>query len=165
MNEESAHATVAALLGLEVLEARIDRPDVGIRGHVLIGPLATVPVSCEQDLLSAYFRRLLAALAGPVFVGCWESARWPLEESDPGDVGLVARCCRWLDYDVIDLLVAESHVEAMLRDKSVGRALSAVGRALLEHGAIPGQRVEELVAEANIDPVVVRRALSPVRGV
>ena len=164
LNEESAHATVAALMGLEILEARIDRPDVDVGGQVLIGPLATVPVTCEQDLRSACYRRLLAVLAGPVFVRCWEAARWPLDESDPGDVGLVARYCRWLCYDVVDLLMAESHVASLLKDKAVGRALSAVGWALLEHGAIPGQRVEKLVADADIDPAVVSRALFPVGG-
>ena len=123
-----------------------------------------MPVSCEQDLRRACYRCLLAALSGPVFVGCWETARWPLDESDAGDVGLVARCCKLLSYDIVDLLMAETCVKSLLKDKSVGRALRAVGSALMEHGAITGQRVEDLVAEADIDPAVVPRALVPVGG-
>ena len=36
-NEEAAHATIAALLGLELHEARIDRPDIDVPGHVVLG--------------------------------------------------------------------------------------------------------------------------------
>jgi hypothetical protein len=96
-----------------------------------------------------------------VFVGRWETASWPLDESEPGDVALIARYCRWLNFGAVDLLIAESRVVTLLKDKAVGRALSAVAWALLEHGAIPGHRVEELVAEADIDAAVVRRALLP----
>ncbi len=162
--QESVHATVAALMGLEIHEGRIDRPDVDIGGQVSIAGLATVSVTCEQDIRSDLCRRLLAALAGPVFVGRWESARWPLDENEPGDVGLVARYCRLLDYDAADLLMAESRIEVLLRDRSVRLALSDLGSALLEHGAIPGHRVEELVAQADVDPAVVRRALLPLGG-
>ena len=68
---------------------------------------------------------------------------------------MVARYCRWLDLDAVDLLMAVAGVKALLKDRSVGHALTAVGSTLLEHGAIPGHRVKELVAEADVEPAVV----------
>ena len=122
VNEEAAHATVACLLDIRIHEVRIDRPDIDVGGQVTIAPLATVSVTCEQDLRRACYRRLLAALAGPVFVLRWEAGKWPLDESKPGDVGLVARYCRWLDFDAVDLLMAVARVKALLKDSSVGHA-------------------------------------------
>ena len=164
VNEESAHAVVAALVSLRIYEARIDRPDVDVGGQVSIAGLGTEQVECEEDIRRASYRRLLAVLAGPVFVGRWDTGRWPLDRNDPGDVGLVARCCWWLGYDVVDLFLAERRVKALLKDKQVHQAIKAVGTALLEQGAIRGSRVSELVAEARVDPAVVTQALSPLRS-
>jgi hypothetical protein len=158
LNEESAHATVAALMGVEIKEARIDPPAVDANGHVLITSLGTAPVNSEQDIRYACYGRLLAALAGPLFVGCWESARWPLDEKAPGDEALVARYCRRLDFDAVDLLMAEACAATLLKHEPVERALWAVRWALLEHGVVPGHRVEEIVTEMDADPAVVRRA-------
>ena len=160
-NEESAHAVVAALMNLPILDARVDRPEVGVGGHVSIAGQATEPVSCEDDIRRADYRRLLAILAGPVFVGAWDSWKWPLDADDQGDVGLVARYCRWLRYDWVDLFVAEQRVKALLRDKAVNRAIKAVGTELLDQGAILGARVYELVVQAEVDPDVVNKALLP----
>ena len=72
-----------------------------------------------QDVDRGYLRRLLVVLAGPVFVGYWDWFRWPLDADDPGDVGLAARLCGWLEYEPVHLLVAESRVKALLKDDRV----------------------------------------------
>ena len=81
-----------------------------------------------------------------------------------GDVGLVALYCRWLKYELVDLYLAEQAVRTLLKDERVHEATKAVGSELLEHGAIPGSRVSELVAEAGVGPAVVDRALLPLGG-
>ena len=161
-NEESAHAVIAALLGLELHEARIDRPDVDVPGHVLLGGYREI--NCDEDLEDACYRRLLASLAGPVFIRRWDTGRWPLDEGDPGDVGIIARLCKWLDYGPVDLYLAERQVRQLLQEPSVRRALTDVGYELLMHGAIPGDRVSEIVAEAGIDEAVIARVRSRTVG-
>jgi hypothetical protein len=155
-NEESAHAIVAALMGLEIHEARIDRPDVDVQGVVSIAGLATEHVESDEDLHSIAYRRLLAVLAGPVFVRRWPTGKWPLDDSDPGDVGFAASLCRWLRFDVVDLFMAERRVAKLLEEPSVHRVVRAIGSELLEHGAITGEQVYEVVAEIGVDPSVVR---------
>jgi hypothetical protein len=144
-NEESAHDVIAVLMGLEIHEARIDTPDVGVPGVVSIAGLATEDITCDEDLDSAYYRRLLAVLAGPVFTRRWPTGTWPLDATDPGDVGFVARLCRMLKYGLVDLFVAGQRVEKLLDEPYVKRALREVGWARLERGAIPGDEVRRLV--------------------
>jgi hypothetical protein len=66
-NEEAAHAVLRALLGIEILEVRIDRPIQ--EGPDVAGVVATVP---NMDRL---YEHLLAVLAGPISVG--RDIRWP----------------------------------------------------------------------------------------
>jgi hypothetical protein len=137
------------LLGLEMQEARIDRPLADVKGHVSIACLGDEEISCDEDLDSAYYRRLLAVLAGPVFVRRWPTGTWPLDESEPGDIGFAARLCRWLEYGVVDLLMAERQVKKLLEEPHVKRALQEVGWELLQHGAIRGDEVRRIVREAE----------------
>jgi len=157
-SEEAGHAVVAALMGLEIHEARIDHPDVDVPGIVCIAGFATEQVACDEDLDSAAYRRLLAVLAGPMSVGRWPTAKWPLDENELGDFRFAAALCRWLKFDAVGLFIAECQVRKLLQDPSVHRAIRAVGTELLEHGAIPGRRVHELVEQANVDESAVRRA-------
>jgi hypothetical protein len=156
-NEEAAHAVVACLMGLAIHEARIDRPDPDVLGHVLVDR-DFGDIRCDEDLDIQYYKRLLAVLAGPMCTRRWETGKWPLDETEPGDVGLAGRLCRWLRYDRVDLFMAERRVEELLRDPSVRRALRAMGSELLTHGAIPGGRVSELVPQADVDDEAVKPA-------
>jgi hypothetical protein len=162
VNEEAAHAVVGALMGLEVLEVRTDSPDHGVAGHVLVST-DVGDISCDEDLQWADYKRLLTVLAGPVFARRWDTFRWPLDEHEPGDSGLVARYCRLLRYDWADLLMAERGVRTLLENQGVHEAVKAVGAELMDHGAIPGARVCELVAQAEVDPAVTDQALLPAR--
>jgi hypothetical protein len=143
---------------LEIHEARIDHPDVDIQGVVSIAGIATEQVACEEDLDSAAFRRLLAVLAGRVFVRRWPTGTWPLDDNDTGDIAFAARLCRWLKLDAVGLFIVDSQVRKLLEDPSVHRAIRAVGTEVLEHGAIPGKRVYEIVEHADVDESALRRA-------
>ena len=107
---------------------------------------------------SLEIRYCVRALSAPI----WPTGKWPLDERDPGDVGAVARLCRWLEFDEVDLLVTECRTRNLVREPSVHRAIQAVASELLEHGALEGRRVYELVSEADVDESAVRLAL--VRG-
>ena len=160
-NEEAAHAVVACLMGLEIHEARMDSPDVEVAGHVLLST-DRGDIRSMEDIHRGDYKRLLAVLAGPVFIRSWESFRWPLDEHAPGDVGMVARYCRWLGYELVNLFMAEQRVKALLEDKRVRKGIKAVGSELLEQGAIRGSRVYELVADANVADTVTRKAMARV---
>jgi hypothetical protein len=141
---------VAALLGLDLREVRIDRPDVGVPGRAVVRTSETT-----------FYEHLLATLAGPIAANRWEVLEWPLDETTEGDLGIVARLCKHLHLDRVDLFVAEQRVRRLLEDRSVRGVLTAVGWELLEHGAIPGHRVYEILREENVDEAVVKQAAMP----
>jgi hypothetical protein len=118
---------------------------------VSIACVGTEDVSCDEDLDRAYYRRLLAVLAGPVFVRRWPTGSWPLDESEPGDIGFAARLCRSLKYGVVDLFMAERQVKKLLAEPHVKRALQEVGWELLQRGAIRGDEVRRIVREAEAE--------------
>ena len=131
-------------------------------GHVTVAGLGTEQVECDEDVHNAYYRRLVIVLAGPLFVRRWPTGTWPLDEACPGDIGYAARLCRWLKFDAVDMFLTECRVTSLVREPSVHRAIRDVGSELLTHGALPGDRVHELVAGAGVDASAVR-ALVPLR--
>jgi hypothetical protein len=137
-NEEAAHAVMCALLGIEILEVRIDSP---IQEDDVPGLVATVP---NMDRL---YDHLLAVLAGPLMAG--REVPWPPNIAAGGDEGICARLVAKLGLDEERFNEAKNIARGLLLDSpSSRRAYRAVGRALLERGALTGAEVAALVAEA-----------------
>ena len=88
--------------------------------------MGTEQVECYEDIRAADYRRLIAVLAGPVFTDRWPTGTWPLDEVDTGDIGYVARLCKWLKFDVVELFVTECRVRSLLGKPSVHGAIKAV---------------------------------------
>jgi hypothetical protein len=127
---------------VEDVVARIDRPDTDVAGRVVVRPHE-----------GRYFEHMLCVLAEPIAVGRWEVLEWPLDETDDGDVGLVARLCKHLELSGVDLFMAEGRVRRQLEEPYVKRSLREVGWELLERGAISGDEVRRIVtreAEAEV---------------
>lgn len=134
-NHESAHAVVAVVRGIEVRSARIDGPDLNTAGVVQVAP----------DL-TRLFDHLLAILAGPIASGT--PLEWKPNPNASGDEGAAALVADKLGLDAVTWLLARCTVEATLRDSRA--ALVAVGRSLLQHGALPGAEVHRIVEECGL---------------
>ncbi len=55
---------VAALMGLQIFEARMNRPDIDAQGHVLLADSGTEEVTCDERIDDGAYRRLLAVDSG-----------------------------------------------------------------------------------------------------
>lgn len=135
-NHEAAHAVAAVVLGLTVQEARIDRPDLGILGHV-----------AHDKGNKAWWKLAVVSLA-PLAL----SAMPPPEPdlmSDDGDVWHASlhyldagAPMKWADLIEMTRSILHAHRPAL-------RALSW---ALIDHGALPGDEVRRIVTEAGTAP-------------
>jgi hypothetical protein len=138
-NEEAAHAYLSTLLGIPVLEVRIDSP---IReGPDCRGIVTTVP---DLDRL---WEHLLAVLAGPISVG--REVPWPPDIAAGADEEVCALLVPRLGLDEAQFTRAKNIVKGYLFDLPTSRrALRAVSERLLERGALTGDEVRVVIAEA-----------------
>lgn len=150
VNHESAHAVIAAWLGLAIREARVDRPDLWIGGIVGVEP--------DLDRLRDH---LMATLAGPIAAPLSTPITWPPEPHGDGDERILATLVAALSDQ--NGSFQEPHwdecvtaTRRLLDLPEVCRARVALGGVLLERGAIPGNEVHEIVTKAVTEPPPTR---------
>jgi hypothetical protein len=139
VNEEAAHAAVCLLLGIPIQEVRVDRPICN--GPDVDGWVKTVPDMSTEGLEM----QVKALLAGPLAVG--REISWPPSFIDGDDEGALARLCHVLGYDRARWDLAVFWVREVLQFPSTKRARLAIGSALLERGAIPGDELWQIVGD------------------
>lgn len=137
---EAQHAVCGVLLGVEVLEVRVDRPDPpGTLGH------------CAWIKHADRWRNAAASIAPLVMDGTAP----PAPDLHADDQDLWHASVHWWDAfeqerptwpALLDI------VRSLLTAPAGKRAVRAVSGALLAEGAIPGDRVVELVREAGAGP-------------
>jgi hypothetical protein len=137
-NHEAAHALAAFLLGLEVLEARIDRPLRGGRepvlGHCVIRLLPVGPERWKHIAVS------IAPLVMTNRVPTWKPSLY----DDDGDIFNAAVRVHDLGIDEDgwdDIVSLITEFFELPSSKAAHRALSD---ALLERGAIAGAELKEI---------------------
>ena len=139
-NHEAAHATMASILGVEIFEARIDRP-LGPGRHSYGG---WVRMARAED-----GRKAVLLSIAPVVLEDRVPATRPSLMSDDGD-----------EFDaavfVYDSGMSEEEwtetieiARGLLAMPSAKRALKAVSGALLARGAIPGVEVKQILTDAE----------------
>ena len=135
-NHEAHHAVCGVLLGIEVLEVRIDRPDLDTLGH------------CAWIKHADGWRNAAASIA-PLAMA---STAPPAPDLHADDQDLWHASVFWWDAfeqerpswpALLELVVS------MLTTPAGKRAVRAVSSALLAEGAIPGHRVVAAVLEAE----------------
>jgi hypothetical protein len=134
-NHEAAHALAAVLLGIPVYEARIDRPDVGVSGHVVI----------DRDT-EQLWKLMCVSLAPLILEG--RCPQWPLSlRADDGDEfrAAVRAFDAGLTEDEYKRCV--SLIEDFFAMASSKRALKALSGALLARGALDGEEIQAIVTE------------------
>jgi hypothetical protein len=88
VEHESAHAAAAILLGFDLTEIRVDRPEANVRGRVLIRGGMVRPRDFAQ-----------CVLAGPLLDASAPTPRWPLLDDGEGDERRLKEIVERLDYD------------------------------------------------------------------
>ena len=137
-NHEAAHGVVGVLLGITILEARIDAPDVHTYGVVSV-------VKCPGD----DWEQAAAYIAPLVMDGTA-----PPEPDPSAAIGsdLHKASVYWKTADRCEWPELLRFVRWLLLSPSSRRSLRAVSSALLAEGALPGDRVKQLVLDAGKGP-------------
>jgi len=141
-NHEAGHAVVAVLLGLDVYEARVDRPDTSSDG--------VVSVRSDFDRSREH---LLATLAGPLLAPLPASPvpAWPPSLDAFGDEQNAAILVERLGFCEEDWDEAIAETRSILCE--VPRAITDVSGALLERGALRGDELRDIVTSAVVASV------------
>lgn len=150
VTHESAHAVIAAWLGLEIVEVRVDRPEPGVGGFVRGSP--------DLDRLQGY---LMATLAGPIAAPLSTSITWPPDPDGYGDERILAVLVAAISdrngsFQETDWDESVTDTRRLLDVPAVRRARSALGDVLLERGALPGAEVLRIVSKALTEPPQTR---------
>ena len=146
-NHESAHALAVHVLGLKVLEVRIDKPmNRGTRG---IDPLGRCEYEKVRD--DQRWKAMLVALAPSVMSGTCPERPPRLDNAERGDMFNAAVII--YEEEIDDVLYGGY---CALLDNLVSTPLArkkglALGTALLERGALRGSEVEALFAEVEAE--------------
>jgi hypothetical protein len=117
-SEEASHAVTCLLLGIEVLEARVDAP-IMAQGPDCGGVVRTLPN------LDRLWEHLLATLAGPLSVG--RAIEWPLDITAGGDEEACARLVARLGLDEKAFNDAKTITRGYLFDLPTTRRAVAAG--------------------------------------
>lgn len=137
-HHEAGHAVIALWHDVEVLETRIDRPDVGADGRTRFRKIDFAKAS--RDELKA---QLAATLGGPLANN--QRMTWPLSGYDTTDEGWAKTFVFLLDYSRDEFEQVQSTTAGILQFlQSDVRALAA---ALLDRGAIPGSEIKQVIKE------------------
>ena len=143
-NHEGAHAAVAAALGLEVYEVRMDRPVAQRPGRP--DPLGF----CAFEKLTGEdrWKHLCVLLAPSVLDGNPPKSPPSLDDAEAGDEFNMAVICFELGIGEVIFNGYVAFTEHLLwGTPTAKRKCKALGRALLEFGALPGDEVHRILAE------------------
>lgn len=141
VNEEAAHAALCLYFDIPIREVRIDNPITD--GDDVGGWVRTIPDVSSKETLDDYVK---VTLAGPIAVG--RRISWPPSRVDSRDEAILARLTYILGYDEKRWNSAVSFVKEVLAFPSTQRAMKAIGSALLDRGAIPGDEISDVVHPA-----------------
>lgn len=142
LNHEVGHAVMAYYWNFPIIEVRIDRPEFGTEGYVILG---------EVDP-SQLRNRLLVTMAGPIATG--KRLRWPPDDLTPGDPALqsdqknAALIVKRLGLTDVEWFESREIASEILALRRMIRASRALAWALFHREAIPGDEVYRICDEA-----------------
>jgi hypothetical protein len=141
-NHEAAHALITALLGIEVFEARIDRPlaERDSLGRDALGWVRRAHVPHAGANLAITIAPLVFEQRAPDF---------PSLVADDGDELEAALFIHAADMTRDEYRTVVGEVENLLHSHK--GALTAISSLLLEHGAIPGGEIKRILDEVGED--------------
>lgn len=136
-NHEAHHAVAAVLLDVELREVRIDRPHHGVLGHVV------------STVHSERWRNAGVAVAPLAIEGTAPASL--LATFDDHDARSAAAHYLLAGRAPEDWPAFVAFVRSLMLTAGSRRAITAVSRALLERGALPGGEVRRIVGEAGAE--------------
>jgi uncharacterized protein len=144
IEHEASHAAAALCLGLQVTEARVDRPEEWTDGGVRMRTNGRVKV----DRLAEHPREAaLIVLAGPLTDPSAETPRWPLSVAPvPGsDEATLKALTEHLGYDKRDFERLLSDASELVARRDFDRAWGAFASALEARPVLDGEVLETVI--------------------